>query len=37
MPLFEKLKQELAVEPAGTFAPYYFRYLGYRKKMAAPL
>lgn len=29
MKLFEELRQDLAVPPAGARAPYYFRYLGY--------
>ncbi len=32
----EKLKLEMAVPPAGTCANHYYRYLGYRKSMAAP-
>lgn len=37
MPLFTELKEELAHEPAGVYAPYFFRYLGYRKHMADPI
>ncbi len=30
------LKQELAQKPTGVFAPYYYRYLGYRQDYTAP-
>ncbi len=30
------LKQELTDRPAGVYAPYYYRYLGYRQDYAAP-
>ena len=37
MKLFEKLRKELAVPPAGVRAPYYYRYLGYNRDPAAPV
>ena len=37
MKLFEELRQDLAVPPAGARAPYYFRYLGYMQDPAAPI
>jgi len=33
--LFEYLNQEICEEPIGTYAPYYYRYLGYRRDLAA--
>lgn len=36
MKLFEHLDRELKSPPRGVFAPYYFRYLGYRRDQAAP-
>ena len=35
MKLFQMLDQELKKEPAGTYAPYYYRYLGYKEKLSA--
>lgn len=35
MKLFESLNRELK-HPNGTYAPYYFRYLGYREDLSAP-
>jgi len=35
MKLFHLLDQELCEVPAGVFAPYYYRWLGYRKAPAA--
>lgn len=35
MILTEELKKELAMPPKGTKAPYYFRYLGYKKDLTA--
>jgi len=37
MKLFEHLNQELKQAHVGTFAPYYFRYLGYKEDMAADI
>ncbi|MBQ8718642.1 MAG: pyruvate formate lyase family protein, partial [Clostridia bacterium] len=37
MKLFESLKQELWQGVEGTFAPYYFRYLGYRENLMADM
>lgn len=35
MKLFEKLNMELQQNPAGEFAPFYYRVLGYRKDLTA--
>lgn len=35
MKLFETLNKELQQQPAGEFAPYYYRVLGYQKDLAA--
>jgi len=35
MKLFELLNNELKQETEGTYTPYYFRYLGYKKELAA--
>ena len=35
MKLFQKLNNEISQVPQGTYAPYYYRYLGYRKDFAA--
>ena len=35
MKLFESLNRELKQAPCGTYAPYYFRYLGYRNALGA--
>ncbi|MBQ1216324.1 MAG: DUF3029 family protein [Clostridia bacterium] len=35
MKLFESLNLELKQAPCGTYAPYYFRYLGYRSALGA--
>lgn len=35
MKLFQNLNKELCEESCKTYAPYYFRYLGYAKDMAA--
>jgi len=35
--IFEALQQELMQAPAGTYAPYYFRYLGYRENLSAEI
>ena len=36
MKLFERLRSELKESPAGTYAPYYFRYLGYQEALGTP-
>ena len=36
MELFKALNQELCQETEGVYAPYYYRYLGYRREIAAP-
>ena len=36
MKLFELLDLEFKEAPGGTFAPYYFRYLGYQDAISAP-
>lgn len=36
MKLFKNLEKEMDVIPKGVYAPYYFRYLGYRKDPIAP-
>ena len=35
MKLFQDLNNELKEVVPGTYAPYYFRYLGYKKDLAA--
>jgi len=35
MELFELLNQELCEELTGTYAPFYYKFLGYRKEMGA--
>jgi hypothetical protein len=35
MKLFEHLNNEICEETSGVYAPYYFRFLGYRKDIAA--
>lgn len=35
MKLFEDLNQEICEETGGVYAPYYYRYLGYRKDLSA--
>ena len=35
MKLFETLNKELQQQPAGEFAPFYYRVLGYQKDLAA--
>ena len=37
MKVFESLNEELKSEQIGTYAPYYFRYLGYTKDMSAEM
>ena len=37
MKLFEQLKKELAICPAGTYAPYYFRHLGMQDHLNDPI
>ena len=35
--VFEGLRKELAQTPVGSYAPYYFRYLGYRENLSAEI
>ena len=35
MKVFELLNNELNAEKIGRYAPYYFRYLGYKNDLAA--
>lgn len=35
MKLFKKLKDEIKNEPAGVYAPHYYRYSGYKKDLTA--
>ena len=35
MKLFKELNRELCEEPTGTYAPYYYRFVGYKKDLAA--
>ena len=35
MEITKRLDEELKADCSGTFAPYYFRWLGYRKQLAA--
>ena len=35
MKLFKKLNDEIREEMNGTYAPYYYRYLGYRRNISA--
>lgn len=37
MKLFESLNNEMKQAPKGVYAPYYFRYLGYRKDLSADI
>lgn len=37
MKLFEQLKKEMAISHAGTYAPYYFRYLGIQNHLNDPI
>jgi len=37
MKRFEQLKEELKHKPCGTYAPYYFRYLGLRDHLSDPI
>ena len=35
MKLFEYLNDEICAETKGVYAPYYYRYLGYKQDIAA--
>ena len=35
MKLFEYLNNEICAETKGVYAPYYYRYLGYKQDIAA--
>lgn len=37
MKIVEQLKEELKTPASGAYAPQYFRYLGYRKDLKAPM
>ena len=37
MTLSQKLRQEFKEAATGTYCPAYFRYMGFRRNMAAPI
>ena len=37
MKLLDQLKKELEISPSGTYAPYYFRYLGIQEHLNDPI